>query len=253
MTLRLSTGTRNALVGPLGLAVFDNCVADIYSGTQPLTGDSAATGTLLGTVSLGSGTFTPETQATGTITVTGGSGSITSLTAASFDLIGDTDVPYNTSAVQTASDLCSAINRNGAYSATVSGAVVTVKPRPGVGASHNGYALAVTGTLTCTFAAMSGGVAAANGLQFGDPVAGVINRPSNKVWGFTGLAAGVAGWFRLRASVSDSGAAVTAAPWLARIDGAIATSGAEMALSNITVSVGSPNTIDTFSFTMPAQ
>lgn len=253
MTLRLSTGTRNALVGPLGLAVFDNCVADIYSGSQPVSADAAATGTLLGTVSLGSAAFTPETQATGTITITGASGSITALTAGGFDIIGDTDVPYNTSAMQTASDLCSAINRNGAYTASFSGAVVTVKPRPGVGASHNGYALAVAGALTCTFAAMSGGVAAANGLQFGDPVAGVVAKPANKVWGFTGIAPGVAGWFRLRASAADGGALLTAAPWLPRIDGAIATSGAEMALSNITVAVGSPNTIDRFDFTMPAQ
>lgn len=254
MTNRLSTGARNGLLGPLGLSgMFNKCAVNIYSGTQPATADAAATGTLLGTVTLGSAAYTAETQAAGTVTITGSSGSITALTVGGFDIIGDTDVPYNTSATQTASDLADAINRNGVYSATFSGAVVTLKPRPGVGASHNGYVVTATTTLTATYANMSGGVNSANGLSFGQPSAGVLNKPSNQVWGFTGIAAGTAGWYRIVASVSDAGALVSAAPWLARMDGAIATSGAEMSLSNITVAVGAPNTIDTFSFTMPAQ
>lgn len=254
MTLRLSTGARNAQVGPQGLTgAFNKFVVNIYSGTQPVSADAAVSGVLLGTVTLGSGAFTPETQATGTVTVTGSSGLISTVTVGGFNIIGDTTVPYNTSAVQTASDLCSAINRNGVYSATVSGAVVTIKPRPGVGAAHNTYVVTASTTLTCTYANMSGGVAAVNGLSFFDPATGVVNKPAGVVWGFTGVAAGTAGWFRCVASVGDAGALASAAPWPVRIDGAIATSGAEMALSNIVVAVGSPNTIDTFSFTQPAQ
>lgn len=254
MTLRLSTGLRNALVGPLGLTgSFCKFIVNIYSGSQPVSGDAAATGTLLGTVTLGSGASTPETQAAGSVTVTGSSGTISALTVGGFDIIGDCDVSYNLSAVQTAADLCSAINRNGVYSASVAGAVVTVKPRPGVGASHNGYVVSASTTLTCTYVNMSGGINAANGLSFFDPASGAVNKPAGVVWGFTGAAAGVAGWFRCIASYGDSGALATTAPWPLRIDGAIATSGAEMALSNIVVSVGSPNTVDVFSFTAPAQ
>ena len=254
MTARLSTGARNGLVGPLGLTgLFNKCIVNIYSGTQPVNADAAVTGTLLGTVTLGSGAYTAETQATGTFTVTGTTGSVTALTVGGFDIIGDCDVAYNTSAVQTASDLADAVNRNGVYSATVSGAVVTVKPRSGVGASHNGYVLASAGVLTVTYVAMAGGIAAVNGLVFGQPLVGVLNKPASQVWGFNGIAAGTAGWYRVTASVADGGAAVSAAPYLARMDGAIATSGAEMALSNITIAVNAPNTIDVFSFTMPAQ
>ena len=254
MTSRLSTGARNGLVGPLGLTgMFNKCIVSIYSGTQPTTADAAVTGTLLGTVTLGSSAYTAETQATGSITVTGSSGSITSLTVGGFDIIGDCDVAYNTSSVQTASDLADAINRNGVYSAVFSGAVVTVKPRAGVGASHNTYALASTGALTATYVAMSGGAASVNGLTFGQPAAGVLNKPASQVWGFNGIAAGTAGWYRVTASVADGGALISSAPYLPRMDGAIATSGAEMALSNIAIAVNAPNTIDVFSFTMPAQ
>lgn len=254
MTARLSTGARNGLVGPLGLTgLFTKCVVNIYSGTQPTTADAAVTGTLLGTVTLGSSAYTAETQATGTFTVTGTSGTISALTVGGFDIIGDCDVAYNTSAVQTASDLADAVNRNGVYIASASGVVVTVKPRPGVGASHNAYALSSAGALTLTYVAMAGGVSSVNGLVFGQPTAGVLNKPANQVWGFNGIAAGTAGWYRVTASVADGGALVSAAPYLARMDGAIATSGAEMALSNITIAVNAPNTIDAFSFTMPAQ
>lgn len=255
MTNRLSTGARNGMVGPLGLSgMLDQCVVSIYSGSQPANADAATTGTLLGIVTLGSSAYTAETQATGTITITGSSGSITALLVGGFNIIGDTAaVLYNTSTTQTASDLTNAINRNGVYQATFSGAVVTIKPRPGVGASHNGYAVTSTATLTATYTNMSGGVASVNGLAFGPPVGGVLSKPAGQVWGFTGIAAGTAGWYRITASVADAGALLTAAPWLVRMDGAIATTGAEMSLSNISIAVNAPNTIDSFSFTMPAQ
>ncbi len=254
MTTRLSTGLRNSMLGSLGLlGVLNKCVVQIYSGTQPATADSAATGTLLGTVSLGSGTFTGETQASGTITVTGGSTSILTATVGTLNIIPDGPVPYNTSAVQTASDLCDAINRNGIFTASVSGAVVTLKPRPGAGDGFNAAVVSSTGSVTATYANMSGGVDPANGLTFGPPAAGVLSKPSGQVWGFTGIAAGTAGWFRMVASVADAGGAVSGAPYLARLDGSVATSGAEMSLSNITVAVGAPNTIDVFTITMPAQ
>ena len=252
MTVRLSTGVRNALAAGLGFgAIFNKGSLQIYSGSQPASADAAATGTLLGTVTVGSGALTQETQATGTITVTGASGSITAVTVGTFDIIPDCDVPYNTSTTQTASDLADAINRNGIYTATSSGAVVTIKPRPGVGASHNAYVVSSTGTLTATYANMSGGVAAVNGLMFGAPSAGVISKSG--VWSFNGIAAGTAGYFRLIGSTPDAGALITAAPWLYRMDGSIATSGADLNLSNITIAIGAPNTIDSFSFTIPAQ
>lgn len=150
MALRLSTQLRNNLAGTTGFAAtFANGVIDIYSGTQPATADAAATGTLLGTVTLNSGAFTP-------------------------------------------------------------------------GVSTNGL----------TFAAASAGAVSKSG-----------------VWSFNGVAVGTAGWFRFRGNAADAGGISAVLP---RLDGSIAVSGADMNLSNISIAIGSPNTIDTFTWTQPA-
>jgi hypothetical protein len=257
MTVRLSTGARNALAQAGGFAgAFNKCSIAIYTGTQPATADSAATGTLLGTVTLGSAALTSETQASQTITVAGSAGSINTVTVGTLNIIPDGAVAFRTDAATTALDLNDAINRNGLFTATVSGAVVTVKPRPGAGTTYNGVAFATTvTTLTATVGAatLSGGVAAVNALTFGAPAAGVVSKPTTATWSFNGVAAGTAGWFRVIGSVADAGAAISAALYLVRLDGSIATSGGDLNLSNITIAVSSPNTIDTFSFTIPSQ
>ena len=151
MTVRLSTSLRNNLAGTTGFAsTFTNGVIEVYSGSQPVSADSAVTGTLLGTVTLNSGAFTPGT--------------------------------------------------------------------------------------------------ATNGLTFATAAAGAVAKSG--VWSFAGVAVGTAGWFRFKGNASDSGAASTTLP---RMDGSVATSGADLNLSNISVAVGAPNTIDTFVWTQPAQ
>lgn len=252
MTVRLSTGLREAMLAGLSFeAVFNRGSIQVYSGTQPTTADAAVTGTLLGTATLNSGALTAETRATGTVTITGGSTSVAAVTVGTVNIIPDGAVPYNASTTQTASDLCDAINRNGIYTATVSSAVVTIRPRPGAGAAHNGYVVSSTGSVTATYANMSGGVAPVNGLTFARPSAAVIGKSG--VWSFSGVAAGTAGWFRFVTSVGDAGALLTAAPWIARMDGSMATSGADLNLSNIAIAIGAPNTIDTFTFTILPQ
>ena len=148
--IRLSTKLRDNLAGTTGFAAtFANGIIEIYSGAQPATADSAVTGTLLGTVTLNSGAFTP-------------------------------------------------------------------------GVSTNGL----------TFAAASGGAVSKSG-----------------VWSFDGVAVGTAGWFRLKGNAADAGGISTVLP---RLDGSIAVSGADMNLSNISIAIGAPNTIDTFTWTQPA-
>ena len=149
--VRLSTGLRNNLAGTTGFAAtFANGVIDIYTGTQPVSADSAISGTLLGRVTLNSGAFT-------------------------------------------------------------------------AGSPTNGL----------TFAAASGGSVSKSG-----------------VWSFAGLANGTAGWFRLKGNALDNDGASTTLP---RVDGSIATSGADLNLSNIAIAVGAPNTVDTFTWTQPAS
>jgi len=149
--LRFSTGLRTNLAGSTGFAsTFANGVIEIYTGTQPATADAAVTGTLLGTVTLGSGAFTPGTATNG-----------------------------------------------------------------------------------LTFNAASGGSVSKSG-----------------TWSFNGIAAGTAGWFRFKGNAVDAGGVSTTLP---RMDGSVAVSGGDMALSNIAITIGAPNTVDAFTYTQPAQ
>ena len=149
--LRLSTGLRTNLAGSTGFAAtFADGVMEIRSGTQPASADSAATGTLLGTVTLASGAFTPGT--------------------------------------------------------------------------------------------------ATNGLTFAAAANGAVSKSGT--WSFIGIANGTAGWFRLKGNGVDEGGASTTLP---RLDGSVAASGADLNLSNIAIAIGAPTTIDSFTWTQPAQ
>jgi hypothetical protein len=149
MTMRLSTGLRNAVLnGGSGNGIkasFAGGFINIYSGSQPAAADNAATGTLLGTVTVG----------------------------------GD----------------------------------------------------------------------GATGINFDAAAGGVLSKAAAESWEFVGLAAGIAGWFRLYVSGDGMGSSTTAK----RLDGAIGTSGAELNLSNLNIVVDQVNTCDSFTVTMPAQ
>jgi hypothetical protein len=258
MTLRISTGVRNRLAQGLGFgAIFNRGSLAIYSGPQPASGDAAKTGTLLGLITESAGTLTQETRATGTIVITGAtSGSINTVTVGTFNIIPDgavSAVAGDTAA--TASALADAINRNGIFEASVSASTVTISAKYGVGAAWNGLALTATlTTVTATYGGgtVASGVAPVNGLILGQPAAGVIAKLSTQVWSMAGLAIGTAGWFRLYGSEADAGAIVSGAPYYPRLDGSVAVSGADLNLSNISITVGAPVSIDTFSFTIPA-
>lgn len=253
MTIRFSTGTRNALAGSKGFAkIFNKGSINIYSGTQPATADSAISGTLLGTVTLNSGALTQEVRASQTITVAGASGSINTVTVGTLNIIPGGAVAFTTDAATTAIALCDAINRDGLFEAVItSPGVVTVLAPRGSGTTYNAVAFATTvTTLTATVGAatLSGGVAAVNGLTFTAAANGVVSKSG--VWSFNGIAVGTAGWFRLIASSIDSGAASTT---LERVDGSVAVSGGDMNISNISIAIGAPSTVDTFTYTQPAQ
>lgn len=87
------------------------------------------------------------------------------------------------------------------------------------------------------------------GLEFDAPVDGVLNKAAAENWKFIGEAAGTAGWFRLMQNSADSLAEDTGKIY-PRIDGSVATFGAELNLSNVTIVIGAPNTVDVFRLTM---
>lgn len=255
MTVRFSTALREHILNSGGFnGAFNGGRILIFAGTQPASPDTAASTALLGTISLSSVAPVAETRASQTITVAGASGSINTVVVSTLNIIPDGAVNFRTDVNTTAADLCEAINRNGIMTATVAGAVVTVRPRAGAGTTYNGVAFATTvTTLTATVGAgtMSGGVAGTNGLKFGAPVstssATTISKLATQTWSFTGAGTGTAGYARFVGSATDDGQSTSTI--LPRLDGSIATSGGDFALSNISVVTGAPNTMDTFAVT----
>jgi len=110
---------------------------------------------------------------------------------------------------------------------------------------------AVTGSLLVTVTVSSGSWAHgafANGLEFeNDPLDGELEKNSD-VWSGVGVQAGTAGWFRFVANPSDAGAISTI---LARMDGSVGISGADLNMAQTQITVGNTYTIDAFKLTLP--
>jgi hypothetical protein len=105
---------------------------------------------------------------------------------------------------------------------------------------------AVGGTLLLEITQNAGAFAhgsATNGLEFDVPSGGILTKAPLEAWRGNGLAPGVAGWFRFCANPTDNGGASTT---LARIDGSVGRSAADLNLSNTNIETGVPSTIDVF-------
>lgn len=256
MTMRLSTGMRNFInkYGSIAGAL-QNGRIEIYTGAQPTSPDAAVTGVLLCTISSNSGSVVQETAALGTVTLAGSAGSVNTLTVNSIDILGGA-VPFNGTLNQTALDVAAQINRNQTnpeYTASASGAVVTIAAAPGAGVSPNGFVVAGTlTTLTATYANMAGGVAPVNGLKFDTSIAGVMSKLASQIWSGLNGNTGTAGWFRQYGSLVDAGG-LDAVGTALRIDGAISSSGAEMNFNATAFTSGATTTLPSWAMTVPAQ
>ena len=264
MTIRLSDGLRNALNEEGSLKrVLSNGWLSVYSGTQPASANHAYTGTLLCKYTLASGAHTPEVRSAGSVTIAGASGSIDTITLAvgggtAFDILGGS-VAFSGDINITATAVAAAINNNPAniyVNASTTGAsgVITLTGKRGVGATANGWVPAGTGTtLTVgTPVNLTGGVTAVNGLRFGDSAAGKLVKHPDQVWSGVASFTGTAGWFRFAGAVADAQAADAAELYL-RMDGSIGTSGADLVLSNTTITAFATETLLEWSLTEPAQ
>lgn len=113
---------------------------------------------------------------------------------------------------------------------------------------------AETGTLLLTITQDAGdftGGVATNGLNFDADAAasGVLSKEAAETWQGVGLAAGTAGYFRCYANAYTTGASTTAV----RFDGTCGTSGAQLVMSSVSVSVGATTTVDTGTATLAAS
>ena len=260
MTARFSAGLRNYVAqnGSYRNAMLGGKI-QIYSGSQPSTAEAAPTGTLLVTITNASGAHTNEVRATGTVTLTGGaSGSVDTLTVDSVALL-PAAVPFNTSLTQTAADVVTAINNNQSipeYSASSSGAVITIKAPYGHGTAANGLVVATTvTTITKTDVNMgsaTSGVDSVNGLSLGSVAAGVLSKLGTETWSGVAAATGTAGWFRFTSAVADSGA-LDSTESQVRIDGAVSTSGQQLNMSSTAITSSATQTISAFDITLPTS
>jgi hypothetical protein len=114
------------------------------------------------------------------------------------------------------------------------------------GSQPNTPSVGATGTLLGTVTVNGDGT---TGVGFDAAAAGVIAKAVAQTWKFTGLAAGIPGWFRLYAA---GGTPSTTDDTQARLDGGIGSSGADLNLTNLNVQIGQVNTVDSFTVTMPA-
>lgn len=259
MAFRVSTALRNGMLEGGSLKrLMSNCFIKVYTGSQPANADAATSGTLLVTYSLSGGTPTREVRATGSVTLNSGAGgSVTSITVNGIEIL-DTTVPYTTSLANTASLIATAINdnpKNWLFDASVSSATVTLTAKQGLGALANGWAVVTTlTTMTKTDVNIGSGVSgvtAVNGLNWGDSAAGSLTKKASETWQGTAVATGTAGWFRVEAAVSDAGTTDSTESVL-RIDGAVATSGAEFNMpGSTTITSGAVQTLSNFSIALP--
>ena len=111
------------------------------------------------------------------------------------------------------------------------------------GSQPTGADDAPTGTKLVTISVNSGGT----GLLFNDAAAGVLTLLTGQINTGVSVASGTAGWFRIRELADGGGSSTTDK----RIDGAVATSGAELNISSTTITSGATQTISSLSLTLP--
>jgi hypothetical protein len=261
MTIRQSTGLRNHLQQNGSFrSAFQGGKLSVYSGTQPATADTAPSGTLLVTITDASGAHTAEVRATGTITITGTSGTITGITIGGVQILGAT-VTWTTSNDVTAGLIRDQINKyHGHKIVTASAAtnVVTLTAKLGYGTAINGMVVTTTESggdiagADVNIGSAVAGVLQVNGLNFDDVAVGLLAKRTGQTWSGLGLVDGVAGWFRLRGPIADNDSADSAGAFT-RLDGNVAVSGGDMNASSTTLAAAATHTVSTFSPTEPAN
>lgn len=89
MTVKLSTGLRDAMAGTTGYSgALNGGVIHVYSGPQPVTADAAATGTLLGVATLNAGAWTAGSPTNGLVLDAPSGGGVAKPSAAVWKFIG---------------------------------------------------------------------------------------------------------------------------------------------------------------------
>jgi len=111
---------------------------------------------------------------------------------------------------------------------------------------------AETGTKLVEITVSSGAFtpeSATNGLEMKKTISGTMSKASDETWSGAAVATGTAGWFRFYDNNEDTGADATAC----RFDGTVGTSGAQLIVSSTSIVSGATVTVDSFDITLPAS
>lgn len=133
------------------------------------------------------------------------------------------------------------------FKALFDGGVIEIRSGPQPASAD----AAATGTLLALVTVGAGAFTPGsliNGLTFESPVGAVIQKTTGQPWEWVGITDGIAGWFRLRGNAADSGGDSTT---LARLDGSIANSGADMNVVDVSIAAGVGDSISQFIYTLP--
>ena len=254
MAFNISTGLENQSFNAVRGAVsalysLNGGYIGIYSGAQPVSADAAATGTLLMRITESSGDFVA-----GSYQKSNASGiclSQTPVAAGALTINGTTGGTLELGSYVT-------ITGTGNESAKIFRVTGTGNDDEAVVEYLQGLNNTTVSTKNtfktvtevycsaATAAAITVGYGKTNGLFLALAANGAITKQAAQEWSGLGIATGTAGWFRFYGSSTDAGGISTTLP---RIDGRIATSGAELNLSNTSVVVGASQTITAFSIT----
>lgn len=261
MALVYSTGAVNyrAGEGPTR-RMFEDMVLDIYGAvTQPpVTADEAPTGTKLCRVTKASGSVAAITEFSGRSTKTLYAATIAAGHAAgnhvvaniTIDGVGPTSYSYTVLAeddtdAKVALKVAQMLNDVAGLACIATGTTAAFYLQSAIAGldfslADGGGDYAITPGAKVVTAARS------NCICFGPPSAGVISKTSD-IWSGVNLATGVAAYFRI-VLPWDTALPSSVEP---RAQGVVATSGAELNLSNTSLTVGATTTLDSGSITLP--
>lgn len=242
MTLRLSTGLRNALldkkatanniINASDISFEDGTGTDgrdrILSVAEDMSVYVKRSKITVSGSTLNDGSYEVLAHATGYVEVAAGSLSTeTAITAGDVTLVGATGGSFSDLFQNCICDIYTGSQPVNADSAETGSKLLSI---------------------TLSSGAFTGGIST-NGLNFGEVISGVLGKEVGEVWSGIGLVAGTAGWFRFYANDYTTGASTSAI----RMDGAVATSGAQFNISNTSISVGATTTVDSVALTLPAN
>lgn len=270
MAIRVSTKFRNKISEGYGVReLLRDGRIYIYSGSQPANADTAPTGTLLATFTLSGGTFTPPVGSAASLTISGSTGTLDTVTVGgmAFDLLGGTPVAITSGSLGTSADnIAAQINatQNPLNIEATSDSVdtITLTCPAWMGANADGLTVAhtettstvtVNGGSSATFGGTgspNGGTTAVNGLNFQFPASSGVLSKESTVWQDTSADnTGTAGWFRFVAG----GSLVSGGTTEVVFDGNVATSGGDLNMTSTSITASSTQTISTFTITFPSS